>query len=316
MSSSHAAPASAVRAPEHEGEPGQRADVVARAAVTFRRRVQARAEGHPGSHRGLRGEHDVGEAAGQGDSLVGGARLRHQRTPLRRARERQDARDREALAAMLGRVQLLGVGPDPGVERRDDGVLVPRVPDLHDGLDELLGTRVAVGVRGVCSAAEVARGDRARRRDDVPAGPAVAQVVDGREAPGEIPRLGVGRRCGREQADVLGRRRKRGEQVDRVVADLRHELRAERGHARRVGEEERVEHAPLGELCDVREVVEAERARVLEAGDLPRRLVVAVAQDEQVEQHVRRCGRHAWSVSGGVGEIPGEPTKSSVDDSR
>src|SRR5471032_1763058 len=73
-------------------------------------------------------------------------------------------------------------------------------------------------------AAEVHRLVLGLRGDEVPAGAATADVIDGEEAAGDVVRLVVGRRAGRDQADAAGdgaQRRDRAHRLDvRLAAVL------------------------------------------------------------------------------------------------
>ena len=77
-------------------------------------------------------------------------------------------------------------------------------------------------MRATRSAAEVVRLGVLARGDQVPAGAAVADVVERGELARDVIGLVVGRRRGRDQADALGHHRQRRQQRDRL--EMRDEL--------------------------------------------------------------------------------------------
>src|SRR5699024_11318760 len=110
----------------------------------------------------------------------GGAGLEEHRAALRRARQ-----------------VPLGVHRVVGAVVRDP--LAP--PVLLGDLHERLGMRVAVGVVEVAAAAEVLPGPGVVGGDDVPAGPAAGEQVEGLQATGEVDGVVVGGVLGGDQAD-------------------------------------------------------------------------------------------------------------------
>jgi hypothetical protein len=63
--------------------------------------------------------------------------------------------------------------------------------------------RVPIAMPGMRGLTEIRRCQRRAGSDDVPAGPACAEVIQRREPAGEFPRLAVGRRAGSDQGEVL-----------------------------------------------------------------------------------------------------------------
>src|ERR1700761_8442128 len=111
---------------------------------------------------------------------------------LRGAREGQDSVGAVVLTVKMRGVQLAAIGPHAALAVTDDRAVLPAVPGaLHD-VDEFMGAGGAVGMIGVERLAEVRRGQRRDGGDDVPAGPPGAQVIEGREPAGQLPRLAVG----------------------------------------------------------------------------------------------------------------------------
>jgi hypothetical protein len=111
-------------------------------------------------------------------------------------------------------VDLGGVAPDAGGFVGGDEVVLPALPELEGYVEEFGGALVAGGVGRLAVEAEVAGGLGSGGGDDVPAGPAAADVVEGGEAAGEVVRGVVGGGGGGDQADVLRGDGQRGEQGD------------------------------------------------------------------------------------------------------
>ena len=137
-----------------------------------------------------------------------------------------------------------------------DGVVGPGVPQLAGHVDELLGPPVAVVALEEPAATEVLAGERVRRRDRVPRGATVAQVVERGELTGQLVGL-VERRVQRgRQPDPVGHGGQRGEHGERVRSadDVEIEDAAPvLAQAQPLGEEEEVELAALGGLGEVHE---------------------------------------------------------------
>jgi hypothetical protein len=212
---------------------------------------------------------------------------------LRRAGGVERAANPEVGADVVEGVDPVGVGVVPAVVVAQDRTVLPAVPELGDDLQELGGAGVAVPVRRAFDA-EVVRLGLARRGDDVPSGPAAADVVQRGELAGHVEGLVVGGGDGRDQADVVGDRGQRGQQgqglqpAERVVPDV-----APQGQP--VGEEDRVEPAPLGDL--------GETLVVADVGDVggggarvpPGRLVVPDAHQKGVQMQLP-CGPRGHQV--------------------
>ena len=98
----------------------------------------------------------------------------------------------------------------------DEGVIGPAVPQSRHDVEELAGAVVAAGVGRVVGQPEVASCVRVLGRDHVPARPASAEVVKGGEATGDVERLVVGRRGGRDQPDPARDGGQRGQKRVRV----------------------------------------------------------------------------------------------------
>ena len=100
----------------------------------------------------------------------------------------------------------------------NDGIVLPAtLPELVDHLHELVGDGVALVVRKLIVAAEIARGAVKRRSDDVPADPAIGQMVQGRHLAREQIRQLVERGDCDTEAKMLRRRRHGGDGKQRIV---------------------------------------------------------------------------------------------------
>ena len=157
---------------------------------------------------------------------------------------------------MLDRTHPARVDINTAVPVGEHGVGRPAVPELTGHSDELLGPLVAVGVVEKPTPAEVRAGERVRRRDDVPAGPTVGQMVERGELPCHLEwfvERGVDGACQAEIVGDRGERRQHGEGVgpadDVEVVDAAAVLT----QPQTFGEEEEVEQATL---CGARHVHE------------------------------------------------------------
>src|SRR5580692_2409554 len=101
------------------------------------------------------------------------------------------------LATVIEVVQLLGMKELPGVLVADKGIVVPGIPQAEDNAGELARAVVALAVIVMFFAAEIARLVLLARSDQVPPGPAAAQMIERREFARDVERLvvaGRGRR--------------------------------------------------------------------------------------------------------------------------
>ncbi|GAA0544539.1 hypothetical protein GCM10010390_53340 [Streptomyces mordarskii] len=229
-------------------------------------------------------------------AVPGGAGLDEQWVTLRRSLDVERAGHLEVAALVVEPVQAGGVGVAAGGPVRDDSLGLPAVPQGLGDLQELVGAGVALGVAGAVVEAEVGGLDGPGRGDDVPAGPAAADVVDGREPAGEVVRLVVRRRHGRDEADPAGRLGQRGEQRQRLELARRPEL-AGTDEGRVVREEQRVELGILGELCQLDPVPQVEVGPGIAVREPPRRLVVTRLHEERVEMEPPPSRAHEVTLS-------------------
>jgi hypothetical protein len=185
------------------------------------------AEAAPGRDVRLGGEDEVRGLSRQLDPGPGRSRLGECGTTLRRPRQRQRTADFEEATVKIDRPDQVGVRPDTRALVVYYRIGVPALPEPRDDLDELLSPGVAVGVGRVRREPEVARRPGVARGHDIPAGPAVREMIDRGEPASQVVRRAVrgGRR--RDQPDARRGTRQRRDDLQRVEADLGKVARAE-----------------------------------------------------------------------------------------
>lgn len=180
------------------------------------------------------------------------------------------------------------VAPDPSSLVGDDGVVLPAVPELARHIEELGGTGVPLGVRGLGVEPEVPGGLGTGGGDDVPARPAPADDVERGELPGQVVGRVVGGGGGGDQPDVGRRRGEGGEQGERLqrtgrpLGDVAPQLRT-------VGEKERVERSPLGDPSEPNVMLQLDMRVRITLRQPPRGFVVTGAHEEGVEVELAGC---------------------------
>jgi hypothetical protein len=191
------------------------------------------------------------------------------------------------LAPVVDGVDPADVGEHAGLLVRDQRAVFPAVPQLDQDVDELLRPRVALGRVRMAVQREVRRRPGVQRRDDVHRDPAAAYLVQRREAAGQVVRLVEGGRGRGHQADPLGDGGDRGQHHGRLegVPRPRPGFRAD-GDA--VGQEDRVERAPLRHLRAVLVITDVEIGQrvVLQT---PAMVVLARVQDVRIQVELA-CG--------------------------
>ena len=177
-------------------------------------------------------------AGGEAPCRLGRAGLHEHRAALRAAGDVERRRATwKCLPAWSSGVDLVRVGVAPRSPCRPGRVVLPAVPELGDDVEELVGPVVPLGVRRASSSRLKLRARRrGRGGDDVPAGPAAADVVERGEPAGQVERLVVGRGRRGDQSDVLGHR-----------GDRRQQGRSARGLGRSSGRRCRPERRAVGE---------------------------------------------------------------------
>jgi hypothetical protein len=189
-------------------------------------------------------------------------------------------------------MQLAPVGPHAALAVTDDRAVLPAVPRALNDVDELMRACVPVAVIRVERLTEVGRGQRGDGGDDVPAGPARAEMIQRREPAGQFPRLAVGGRAGPDQPDAAGDGGQSGQHRDRVELRLRQVGGPVFGDGDVVGQKDRIHQATLGDPRDVGVKGKPEHAAHIVRNHAPRRLVVAVRPDERAE--MQWPGAHGW----------------------
>ena len=180
---------------------------------------------------------------------------------------------------MVDAVDLGRVGVDPLLVDLDRVGLPAALPELVDDLHEVVGHVVALVVRNHRPAERRRRRLRGAGRHDVPAHPAVGDLVDGREPARERVRLLDERGRSDHEADVLrlryerrgddrGVKARKLETLDR--ADLR-PLAVDVGPAPGVREEQEVQLGVLADSRDLGPVAQAVEVVALILGVAPER---------------------------------------------
>ena len=208
------------------------------------------------------------------------AGLHDHRPALRRARHVERTFDRVVLALVTQLMQLGWIEEQPALGIAHERVVVPAVPESGHDLREFARAAVAHRTRIDPGASEVARFHRLDRRDAVPAGAAVADVVERGEFAGDVIGLVVGRRCRRHQADAIRHARERRQQRQRLQVGNELHGAAERVHVRfarrhAVRQKDHVELGALGGLGDLDIVPDVDVGIDLRAWVPPRRDVMA-----------------------------------------
>ena len=195
----------------------------------------------------------LGELGGDIDHVLGAARLHDDRPSLRGPRHIERPAHREELAFVIERMQPLRIEKLPAGLVADEGVVVPAVPQRGDDIGEFAGAFVALAVLEVLIAAEILRFFLLARRDQVPAGAAAADMVEGGELARHVIRLVVARGRGGDEPDMArraGQRRKQGDRLEigDVLRRAAQRVNMRLSHADIVGEEDHVELGTLGGL--------------------------------------------------------------------
>ena len=181
----------------------------------------------------------------------------------------------------------------------DERVVLPAIPEAEHHVHELLGAAVAQAVLHVGVAAEVERLLLGPGGDDVPADPALADVVERGELTGDVIGIVVGRGRAGKEADPLGDGGERADEGQRfvhidagVVAEL---VVIPRGvaHSDAVGPEHEVDLGPLGGLRHLFPEPDIERRVRLGPRHAPPGGMRAVGNDVEAELHLPRLRQGA-----------------------
>ena len=202
-------------------------------------------------------------AGAEVSALVGVAGLQQHRMSLRPGGQRRDSAHVELRPVMFDGPDAAGIDVDSGVDVGQHGIGCPAVPELARHGEELLGPRVAVGVVEKAAAPEVLAGEGVRRRDDVPAGTTVGEMVECRELPCHLEGFVEGGVDGPGQPDPVGDARQRGQHGEGVRAAHHVEVvdpATMLPQSQPFGQEEEVEQSALGGAGQVHERVELDLA--------------------------------------------------------
>ncbi len=122
------------------------------------------------------------------------------------------------LADVVDLVNFAGIAENPPFAVAQDGAVFPAAfPELVAHLQILLGIVVAGVVLGLRGLAHVLGAAFEVGGDDVPADPALGQMVEGRQAPGEGIRVLERQRSREAEAQVLGDHGHGRDQLQRIV---------------------------------------------------------------------------------------------------
>ncbi len=209
------------------------------------------------------GEDRVGDARAQVTAFLGVARLEDDRLALGGALQVERPDHREVLAPVVQRVLAAAVEEHAAFLVAREGVGLVGVPQPLGDLNVFERPPVTGLVVVVLVAAVVARRPGVTAGDDVPAGPAAADVVERGQPAGDVERLVVGGGDRTHQADVAGVHGDRGQQ--------RQWLEPAEVVVRRVRGDELAVHDE--------DVVELRGLRLPRPGDVPADVHAGVARD-------------------------------------
>ena len=171
----------------------------------------------------------------------------------------------------------------PGGGVADQRAVLPAVPESPDDVHELAGTGIPAVVFDQGALAEVAGRLRVIGGDDVPAGPAAADVIQRREPPGQVKRRAERGRRRRDQTDPGGGHRQRRQHQQRILIRLRKRPHPVGRDRQPVGEEHRVEQSALGQRSSPHQTLHADRIAGIVLVQAPAGLVIAVGCQEDDE---------------------------------
>jgi hypothetical protein len=210
---------------------------------------------------------------------------------LRTAADVHRSLDLEEPPLVVQRTYSRGVEERAGRLVRQDGAVIPAVPQpLHD-VDEFVRNLVTQLVLHVPFAAEIQRRLAGGAGHHVPCGAAVADVIDRREGAGDVIGLAKAGRDGRAETDASrGGAQHRYQRGGLEAAEKGGMI--SRVHDEPVGDEQQVEPATLGDagnlLDDDKLIVAGRGPFVPPAGGM-----VAGAKDEDAEMHLTVGGTHS-----------------------
>lgn len=161
-------------------------------------------------------ENAIGDPRGQRLAGLGGARLHHDRASLRRAQYIQRPPHLEMRASMIEEPHLRGVEALSGRLVVDHRAIGPAIPQARHDVEEFVGPVVAVIVLHVAVEAEILGLGFRLGGDEVPAAAPAADLIQCREASGDVVGLVIGRRSGGDEPDARGDGGERGQERHRL----------------------------------------------------------------------------------------------------
>ena len=230
-------------------------------------------------------------------SRLRGAGLHHHGPSLRRPRDVERLCNVEYPALVVDLVHLARIDEDAAHLVDHQRVVFIGVPQIEHQIDELLGPFIAVGVRRMTGDREILR-NVGRRRNDVPSGSALADVIERGELPRQQIRVLVGGRGRRHEPDPLGHLRQCRPQRHRLEMRRMTDPAAHVGvtvavpAGRAVGYEHHVEQPALGRLRQPAIVVDVVTRIGLGERMPPRRDVVSGRHDEGAQMQFSPVRSH------------------------
>ena len=164
----------------------------------------------------LRGEYRLRRLGGKLAAGIRRAGLHDHRPALHRPRDIDRTANREIFALVIEHVHFRRIEEDAVLHIADPGIVRPAVPQSGDHIVELARAAITFAVLHVLLEAEIERSIRIGSRDDVPAGAAIAEMVERGKAPRDVIRRVERGRTGGNEADVFGDLRQGRQQRERL----------------------------------------------------------------------------------------------------
>ncbi len=182
------------------------------------------------------------------------------------------------LADVVDVTHLARVGVDPPLTVLNHRIVVPRsLPQFVEHIEVFISDLITMVMHHLGVMPEIACGVGQVRRDDVPANPALGQMIEGTHASGEGKRRLVGGGKGRTKAQVARDRRHGRNHQQRIIAGNLHGF-AQRGFravaktiigSDHIGEEHAVKGAVLQQLSQFGPVIQVVEAMPIVLGMHP-----------------------------------------------
>ena len=275
----------------HDDEAGgQNLHVPARAAKLFHSALHVGIELSAGGEVALRREHGFRRLSRKLPAGLRRPGLHDHRPALDRARDIERSSHRKIFTLVIEHMHLRWVEENAVLDIADERVVGPAVPETRHHVIKLPCAPIALAVLDMLLEAKIERGVRIGSGDDIPAGTAAGNMIEGGETPRDVIGRIESRRAGGDQTDALGdlgqgrQQRERLERRHRVAALKRVERHVEHGHM--VGHEKGIELRPLQRLDRVFQVRKVEIHVRPRAGIAPRAGVDARRPHECAEMEL------------------------------